>query len=248
MTTNDETGNAKTVATFEVLTGNCAKLGTAYDPKKNSLKLTTLNALLVLAYAVLQKVKDGLTVFQMATNIRMVTFGDVRKLATKVINALEATDAPKQTIKNARSSYYKIQGRRVNPVEEPVAVEGQPAPEPAKTRSVSQQSYDNLVEHFAQLVTTVAAEPSYDPNEAELKVPYLKGIVLNMRNKNTDVINASLELRSVRVERDKLLYAKEIGLVPIALSVKKYINSVFGPTSIQYKDVKGLRFWTRRIS
>jgi hypothetical protein len=45
-----------------------------------------------------------------------------------------------------------------------------------------------------------------------------------------------------RIARNVILYANETGLVDIAGEVKKYIKSVFGGTSPQYKQVSKLKF------
>jgi propanediol dehydratase large subunit len=114
--------------------------------------------------------------------------------------------------------------------------------EPVKTASTSQQSYDKLIDHFAQLIATLTAEPKYIPNENELKVATLNTMLTDLRAKNTAVITATTALSNARIARDKTLYAETLGMVDTAQDVKQYVKSLFGATSPQYKQVSGLKF------
>lgn len=144
----------------------------AFNPSKESIKLASLNKLHDDAHAVLDSVKAAKTACDNATNDRETTFAPLKKLATKVVNALAATDASKLTLDDASSINFKIQGRRNGKKVAVVAAkDGTPA-EPAGI-SVSQQSFDTLVDNFAKLTQTVAAEAHYRPNESELQVSAL---------------------------------------------------------------------------
>ena len=114
-----------------------------------------------------------------------------------------------------------------------------PAP---NTISASQQSYDQLIEHFAKLFTLLKSEPSYNPNEADLNIPTLDSLIAQYRSDNTNVMNAYTTVSNARIARDVTLYQDNTGLVPIALDVKGYIKSVFGATSDQYKQVSKIAF------
>jgi uncharacterized protein YPO0396 len=155
-------------------------------------------------------------------------------LSTRIINALEATDASKQTIDDAKSINRKIQGGRSSskPAED----------EEKRTISTSQQSYDNLVENFSKLADLVASELSYTPNEEELKVETLNTYVHKLHTANTVVINANTVYSNSMISRNETLYAENTGLVDTALSVKKYVKSVFGASSPQYKQISKLEF------
>ncbi|MEP7171235.1 MAG: hypothetical protein ABI855_17840, partial [Bacteroidota bacterium] len=110
--------------------------------------------------------------------------------------------------------------------------------------SVSQQSYDSLVENFKKLVSLVGSEPTYTPNEVDLQIATLQTLVLDMAAKNTDVINTTTDLSNGRINRNKVLYLKNTGLYDIAQEVKKYVKSVFGASSLEYKQVSKIKFTT----
>jgi hypothetical protein len=110
------------------------------------------------------------------------------------------------------------------------------------TVSVSQQSFDNLVDHFSALVNYVSQYPGYNPNEAALKVIALNAIAANLTAANNNVKTAQVALNNSRAMRTHVLYDKTNGLVQIAKEVKGYIKSVFNASSPQYKQVAAIPF------
>jgi hypothetical protein len=245
MASTTDTGHAKNVATFEDIISFCAGYGAAYNPSKPALKLPALTTQFTAAIATMQTVKVAKTAYDNATNAREVAFKTLKALATKIVNAIAATEATTQTLADVKSTNNKIQGRRVKAIEKPDAEALAAGAELVKTVSTSQQSYDKLVDHFAQLIATLTAEPKYLPNENELKLATLNALLADMKAKNTAVINATTALSNARIARDKALYDKTTGLVETALAVKVYVKSVYGATSPQYKQVSALKFSNR---
>lgn len=240
MASTSETGHAKNVANFEDLISFCTGYGATYNPSKAALKLPALNTQLTAANAALQAVKTAKTALDNATNAREIAFKPLKPLATKIVNALAATEATEQTVDDVKSVNNKIQGRRAKAVDKPA--EGA---EPVKTVSTSQQSFDRLIDHFAQMIATLTAEPKYLPNENELKLAALNTLLTDLKAKNTGVITATTAASNARIARDKALYAEMVGLVDTALAAKTYVKSLFGATSPQYKQVSGLQFKNR---
>jgi hypothetical protein len=141
-------------------------------------------------------------------------------------------------IKDAKTINRKIQGKRAKEITAPTDP-NTPAP---NTISASQQSYDQLIEHFAKLFALLKSEPSYAPNESDLRIPTLDALLTQLRADNTNVMNAYTAVSNARISRDVTLYQDNTGLVPTALDVKGYIKSVFGATSDQYKQVSKIAF------
>ena len=63
-----------------------------------------------------------------------------------------------------------------------------------------------------------------------------------MKVANTAAIGTNTVLSNARIERDKVLYKPETGLVDIVDDVKKYVKSLFGVSTPQYKQISGLKF------
>ena len=252
MASTSETGHAKNVANFEVLISFCNGYGAPYNPSNNNLKTPQLQTTLTSAKSALQTVKTYGTAYENTRNAREIALAPapIKKFCTRIINALEATNATKLTINNAKTINRKIQGKRAPipktlPVTPPVTPpNGGTTPIPLEVHqiSVSQQSYDSLIDNFTKFVVCVSAEPLYVPNEADLKVAALNSTLTNYKTLNTAAINAATPYKNALIARNTLLYQDSTGLVDIALEVKKYVKSVFGATSPQYKEISKIEF------
>ena len=243
MASTSEVGHAKNVANFYDLIAYVDGYGATYNPSKSSLTLPELNARYTEANNALTEVIAANTRYIVVVNDRFIAFNDLRPLSTRLINALDASHASNEIVKDARTINRKIQGQRASKVEEPL-----PTDEPAPKRiSASQQSYDQLIQHFEALIAILEAEPSYTPSEAELSIPTLQAKLLDLKDKNEQVSGPVTRLSNARLNRDKGLYQKETGLVDIALDVKKYVKSVYGAASPEFRLVNAIPFRNRKI-
>lgn len=241
-----ETGHAINAANFQELISFCRGYGSAYNPAKEALKIESLSRLLESANASLAALKTKQTAFNNTSNSRLETFRPLKALSTRIIAALTASDVSPETIKDARTINRKLQGQRASTKkEEPATAEGQ-VPESEKTISASQQSYDQQVEHFARLVEIITSSTGYRPNENDLQAPANQSLINTLKAANNSVADAYTTWSNSRIERDELLYNPLTGLVATAADVKKYIKSVFGTTSPQYKQVSSLSFRNKK--
>lgn len=246
MPSTSETGHAKNVANLEDLISFCNGYGVTYNPSKAALKIAALQILFTSAQNTINTVKSTQTAFNNATNKRIEAFKILKSLATKIINALDATDAAAQTVKDAKTINRKIQGQRAStPKTTPPPTDGS-TPPPDKTISTSQQSYDQLIEHFSKLIELLTSDSNYKPNEAELTVAATQTKLAELKSANTAVVNSYTAWSNSRIERNNILYNPLTGLVPTSLDVKKYVKSISGATSPQFKQVSGLEFKTRK--
>ncbi len=248
MASTSETGHAKNVANFEDLISFCTGYGATYNPSKAAIQIASLNTLRTNAQGSITGVNSSKTAFTNATNARQTGFDPLKKLCTKIVNALDATDATDKLVKDAKTINNKIQGKRSGDKTKPPPtpfppMPPMPTPTPEdKSISVSQQSYDSLIENFDKLIQLVSSEPTYTPNETDLQVSTLTTSLGNLKTTNTAVINAYTNYSNSRITRNSILYAATSGLVDIAGDVKKYVKSVFGATSPQFKQVSKLEF------
>jgi hypothetical protein len=238
MPSTSETGHAKNVTHFEQLISFCTGYGGNYNPSKVTLTIPELTNLHSTAKSDLQNVIDLTVNYNNVVNTRAIIFDPLRKLATRLVNAFIVTDATAEMIKDAKTINRKIQGKRAKEITTPTDPN---TPAPA-TISTSQQSYDQLIEHFAKLITLLKSEPSYAPNEADLRIPTLDALLTQLRAENTNVMNEYTNVSNARINRDITLYKKKTGLVDTALEVRAYVKSVYGATSDQYLQVKNLAF------
>ena len=238
MASTSEIGHAKNVANFQDLIEFVTAYGATYNPSKNSLKLPQLIALKASADATLADVITKNTNYNNKVNERITAFSGLKSLSTRLVNALQTTDATTETIGNAKTFNRKMQGKKASSSQTPTDP-NTPAP---TTISTSQQSYDQLIQHLAGLTSVLEAETSYTPNETDLQVATLQTKIADLTAKNTAVATAYASISNSRIARNETLYSSSTGLVETANEVKKYIKSVFGASSPQFAQVKGIQF------
>ena len=238
MASTSEVGHAKNVANFQDLIEFVTGYGANYNPSKTSLQLPQLVALKTTADTKLNVVILKNTAFNNKVNERMIAFSDIKPLATRLINALQTTDASSQTIQDAKGFNRKLQGKRASSAQTPTDPNA-PAP---NTISSSQQSYDQVIQHLTGLKAVLDAEPSYAPNEADLKVTTIQTKIDDLNIKNTKVATAYTDVSNSRIARNETLYTTQNNVFETAAEVKKYIKSVYGATSPQYDQVRAIKF------
>lgn len=246
MSSNYETGHARNVANFETLISFCKGYGATYNPGKAALSVANLTTLLQQAQASLEQLKTAKNMYDNATNKRAEAFKALKPLATRLVNALDATDAAVETVKDARGILRKMQGKRASTPDKTTATDPL---QPASPRivSASQQSFDQQVEHFARLVVLLGSESSYTPNETDLQVANNQQRLAELRQANTSVVDSYINWSRARTERDSIFYTALSGMVAVALDVKKYVKSLYGASSPQYRQVSGLSFKSIRM-
>ena len=242
MASVSETGHAKNVANLQDLISFVTGYGATYNPTKNALKLPQLNALATTSQANLADVVTKNTTFNNKVNERVVAFSNLKSLSTRLINALQTTDATTEKIADAKGFNKKLQGVRAKTVTTPPDPN---APAPA-TISTSQQSYDQQIQHLAGIISVLQSETTYAPNENDLKIVTLTAKQADLTTKNNAVATAYTNISNSRISRDTTLYGTDTGLLDIASEVKKYVKSVYGATSPQFAQVKGIVFTKKR--
>ena len=247
MASTSETGHDKNVANFENLISFCLGYGATYNPSKNSLKVPQLQTQSSSCKLNIVSVTNAKVAFNNASNARMIAFDGLKKLATRLVSALDVTNASKELVKDAKTVNAKIQGggklTKADAGKNAKAIDpNAPVIDTPKTISNSQLSYSNIIEHFAKLIAILSTEPTYVPNENDLKIVTLNTQLTNLKNANTAVINAYTTYSNSLIARNLSLYNPTNGLCATAKEVKAYVKSVFGASSPQYKQVSGIEF------
>ena len=97
MASTSEKGHAKNVANFQDLIEFVTGYGATYNPSKNSLKLPQLIALKASADVNLVDVIAKNTNYNNKVNERIVAFSGLKSFSTRLVNALQTTDATTET-------------------------------------------------------------------------------------------------------------------------------------------------------
>ena len=239
MASKSETGHAKNVANFPDLISFVTGYGATYNPSKNALKLPQLIALKADADTKLADVVAKNTAYNNKVNERINAFSGLKSLSTRLVNALQTTDATDQIIKDAKGFNKKMQGQRVSATATTPTDPNTPAP---NTISTSQQSYTQQIQHLAGLISVLESEPSYTPNETDLQIATLVAKQNDLTTKNNEVATSYANISNSRIARNTTLYSTEGSIFEVASEVKKYIKSIYGATSPEFAQVKGIEF------
>ena len=240
MASTSETGHKKNVANLEKMISFCTGYGAQYNPANTNIDLPQLTAKYSTSVAALAQVNTDEVPYKSARNTRRDLFTPFSQLCTKIMNAVEASNVTAEFKKDVKTIIRKLQGRRASKkVEDNPET---PQDESLQTHSASQMSFDQRIENLDKLIDLLGSNPNYNPNETEVQVPTLTTLRNDMIAANTAVINAYTPYSNSMIARDVVLYDDNTGLVRLAGDVKKYIKSVFGATSDQYKQVSALLF------
>jgi hypothetical protein len=237
-----KTNARKQVAAFDQVLGHCNALGTKYNPSKDSIKVAALNTLLTSAQASLAAVDNAKTNLIQAVNNRQKVFAPLPSIGTRILNGLIATDASPQLIADIR--LYRNKFRSLGKTRKPEESTKQTAHADASRGPVSYLDYESKINNLTIMIELLKTEPSYKPNEPELSVTSLTALLTTLKNSSKVVNDAQVALRNARVARKAVVYS-EAGLYGTAKRVKKYILSVFGATSEQYRIINGYSLTSR---
>jgi hypothetical protein len=226
MASTSETGHAKNVANFQNLIAFVTGYGATYNPSKNALKLPQLIALKAEADSKLADVVSKNTAYNNKVNERQTAFSGLKSLSTRLVNALQTTDATDQIIKDAKGFNKKMQGQRASASATTPTDPNTPAP---TTISTSQQSYTQQIQHLAGLISVLeSATLVAKQNE--------------LTTKNNEVATSYANISNSRIARNTTLYSTEGSIFDVASEVKKYIKSIYGASSPEFAQVKGIEF------
>lgn len=241
MKKNHESGDAKNIALFMELISICTGFGQRYNPSKQAQKISALQQLLIAVQSGHVQAIENKVANTNATDERKPVFKNLKKFARQITNALDANGAPDAKVENAKDIVYKLDGKRLTELPEPLPGE---TPEQRDARIIShrQTGYDNMVKHFTTLLAILKSEPGYQPNEQELSIDGVAAKLEQISTINKRVIDTGTNSTNSDSKLFKLMYETDTGMVDIANDVKKYVKSVFGAQSPEYKQLSKLTF------
>lgn len=237
MATQSEVGHAKNIANFKKLITRCQAYGTRYNPTNNLIKIPNMNIVHTASNNSLGALNTAKPPYTNAVNTREALFQEGEKLATRIKNALDATENVKDSlVDDAMTFVRKLRGARKD---KKIL---NPTPEDAKQISASQQSYDQQVQHFSKLRNLAASVVNYMPNETELQPAQLLTFENQLIAANDAVVATATPYATALQNRNNAIYTEKTGLVDIALEAKKYVKSVKTITLTEFRQISSLAF------
>ncbi|RYD71636.1 MAG: hypothetical protein EOP84_24560 [Verrucomicrobiaceae bacterium] len=162
-----------------------------------------------------------------------------------MVNTLESCGAPAHAVDTARNYLLKLRGERVKKPE-PSSSDA-PAEEIQEQISVSQRSYDGRTANFRRLVELCQNNrDKYAPNEGDVSLPAIENRLQQLVDASQKVNETASVYSSTLVERDRLLYNDETGIVARMEAIRSYYKSAFGAGSAERKRLNGLSVRTLR--
>lgn len=239
-----ETGLVKNIAAFEQLINICLSFGAAYNPASKFITIPEMQRIFASVKDAKTGMREDQTACTNATDTRAVTIRGTKSHARRVVNALTVLGASPEKVENANDIVKKMNGKRMTDLPEspPAKDPKDPNAKPVVTRSSAQTSYDNIMEHFAQLIELVKSEPGYKPNEPELTANGMVAKMDELEAVNKVAIDAEVKRDSSRIKCLELVYRDVTGMVDVGNAAKLYVKSVFGASSPQYRQVSKIRF------
>ena len=242
-----DTGYTKIVNHFGIAIETVVELGTIFNPSLNAIKVDSLRALYLKAIDAINEVRNTFTAYKLAIDEREKLFSPLSKLITRFNNAIKTSGIDKEKIKTAQIFVRKLQGKRISPIlsEEELKALAEQGKEVTQI-SAAQTGFDDRIDNLEQLNNFIANIPEFTPNEVDLQMASMNSYLENLKNANKNVISCELKLFNARANRDTILFDPDNGLVPVALTLKKYIVSILGTSNSTTKKINSLYFRNRQ--
>jgi hypothetical protein len=232
-----ESGHAVNVPNFFKLIQKCDNL-TGWNPSNDSLKIAEMTAFHTDSQTLLNAFNTAVMAAKTPIADNTALFDPLSKLVTRIVNYYDSTNAKEQSKKNARTLANDLRGFNAK---KPKGT----APD-AEWVSSSHQSFVQKANKFKEIIEFLNADGLYNPNETELKIGELTTLWTSLDNSIKDLATVMAPIDQAKASLYRKIYAKENGLITIALLAKRYAKALKGAQAIEIKEITAIAF--RRIS
>lgn len=236
-------GHGTNVTSMQLLIANAIGWGPKFNPIADRMKLQSLQTVRLNGDNALSAVDAVYPANANAKNARELIFAPLNDITTRVMNAFISIEPNELARTRVRSAVNLIQLGRVNRKKsEPVVKDAAIDPPVDDENESHKLAYEIRVTSLNRLIQLLLVFPNYVPNEEELTVPALTTLYNDMKDINQVELDTAIPLKRARDARDLVLYEDVIGLVPVGNDTKRYVKSVFGAKSPEYKSIAKLKF------
>ena len=223
-----------------------AGLGTSYQPTLASIRLDAMLALQVEAQGAIDTVKTLHNVWKTETNNREIHFSGLSTFCSRLLGMLRSTDVSQQTIDDMTFLVAKLRSK-TRKTAKPKTTETDPAAsdnnsQQNNTRSRSRMSFNMRLDTFSQIIILLKRVLDYKPAEPEVAVQGLDLFLQRLTKANELSTMAEANLRRARINRDKILYEPDTGLLSRVKQSKAYVLGLYGKGSAQFKHASSYKF------
>jgi hypothetical protein len=243
MSCNLSAGHGTNVTSMQLLIANAMGWGTKFNPIADRMKLQSLQTAHQNGESALLAVDAVYPANANARNTRELIFAPLNDITTRVMNAFISIEPNELARARVRSAVNLVQMGRVNRKKSVPVVKDAAIDPPVDEENDSHKlAYEVRVTSLYRLIQLLLVFPNYTPNEEDLTVAALTTRYNDMKDINQVTIDTAIPLKRAREARDLVLYEDVIGLVPVGNDTKRYVKSVFGARSPEYKSIAKLKF------
>lgn len=238
---------------FSQLENFCKGFKSSYNPGRATLKIEALTAKKLEGTNAINNVIGAKTDYDDSINQRKQLFATLPKAAASIMRVLEASGVSAEKLADARGYVKQMRGRSgskkmmmaesaATGVTGVTGATTAPAAPAGKPRSKQQLAYVSKADWLAKLISTIASEPLYAPNEENLQMSSVSAYHQSLTDSIKRVSEKQVALNNARIEKDHILYHDENSLCNVGRAVKKYVRGIYGPQSEHYTQLSKIRF------
>jgi hypothetical protein len=244
---SNKKSHEQNVANMEILTTRVSSFAKPFNPFETRLSITNQVKLKSDGETVLSLVVSAEHANNKAIADRTEAFSNLDDLVTRLANAVRISSASAQTIKQFDSLVREFRNKRVPVPAAAVETAEATGDQVVKKQNTKHNSgMDAKIDIFTQMISFLNTATAYNTNEPDLKIAALEAKLQSLKQTNSAFLVAEAAAIAARRQRQTILYADKIGLVPVGLDSKKQVKSAYGPLSSEYKSISGISFFTIR--
>ncbi len=245
--TTTQTGNAQNVINIGVLNKTVSTFGPKYNPAHPAFTCAGLTELETKSEEVLRLEKVAENMVKKSTASRNLILEFMIKLITRSLNALRISGAMQPIIEQGEAIVRELRGLRAGEkyTKEEIAA-AKAIGKKLRNNATHYSTVDTKMNNVGYYVQFIESVLEYNPNEVDLTVAAMKEQLTILKTAYTDSTRTDALWEAACNERNIVLYAPVTGLFTIEAGVKKYVKSVFGPGSPEFKAVSAIKFTNKK--
>jgi hypothetical protein len=242
-----ENGHSKNLANLKKLIIVVTSFGTKYAPRLDTIQIAALQALLATVKESMDNANEKEVAYHKAVSIRRAAYVAGRQTITRVICMLRATNCEDEVKEIASALVRKLRGshlrkKAIVKSASVTATDKTLKKATATATTYNQRGFVDELQYINKLMILIRTIPQYNPIEEKVKINSVMAMYNDLLVKNNVVISATVAYNTAKIHRYNICYISETGMVDITYAVKNYVESVYGYTSLQYKECTKLSF------
>lgn len=249
---NTYSGQAKNVPNFSDVIDIITELGPKWNPVLEDLSIAALKARHAAAEILLNDYSNAFAFDQLKTAERAKVYESLNATVRRIYAAAQACKMTASTVDRIKALKDLIDGtniaqaaaRRDKKEEKMKAnlIEGEAAPDTPKTRSVSQQTFDERLDNFKQLIVLLTASGEYKTNEPDMTIEGLNTFLNSLVLANKATSDADKALTDMRILRNDSLSGEENSILSAVKDIKNHLIMMESKSGNTYKKVAAIKF------